>query len=177
MNTSRNRSEFDTESALRDDAKTSAAAALVLADFYEERGQPTRAKMWRRTTGIANCIDGVLDLFVRHSPPYGKMDPRRDAMVWLLHNVLSSATIARLFRISKDRPRQIAHKQERFICWFGYQETGRPTMAATQRLIEAHALRPMPDPFSARDHVLGDIPPETWPATRAHEIERVNKRG
>jgi len=116
--------DFDKELALRKDAQTSPAAAQVLADFYEECGQPTRAKMWRRP--ISNGSKGTTPDLVAKRSPWSKVDPRRDALVWLLRNVLKTAELAKLFGISSTRVTRIADKEQESVCFGSYVERRDP---------------------------------------------------
>ncbi len=131
-------------------------AALVLADFYEQHGQPSRAMLWRAQRRSA-------DLVVQ--------DPkwRRHAMIWLLSHVASQTVISRAFRISKSSVQTWKSATERRICEVANEERHHPTMAATRRLQAAGAL---PKPFEPGAFKLGEVPPESWPLTRERKAPR-----
>jgi hypothetical protein len=161
-------SERETEEKLRELALAAADddaardAALVLIDYYEEHGQPTRAQMWRRVLGLvpgapSGCSLGIPDLCVEQSPKTSQ-DPRRNAMIWILHHSMSQRAIAKLFDLSLTRVAQIIADVDRRTRANVLREVKRPTMAATVRLRAAGAID-----LSCE---LGDLPPDDWPLPR-----------
>jgi hypothetical protein len=140
------------ETELRFEASRRATGACeVLADFYEAEGQHTRADLWRRT------INGERDLLIKQHDNIHPVDPRRNAMIWLLMNQRrpderprsgrSSFTsamlqdVADLFQLSTSMIRHIVTQHDRMIREAATSECAKPTMKATHRLIEAGALR------------------------------------
>jgi hypothetical protein len=145
------------EAELRKQARASDNARAILADYYEESGQPSRAAMWRepRTVGIG--VDPDLNVPDKSSCAE---DSRRAAMIWLLQHVMSERAIAKALDVSGTRVRQILHRLDRDILTIKAAELRHPTMAATQRLGAAGALR------SASMDVFGEPPPADWPMNR-----------
>jgi len=130
-------------------------AALILADFYEQRGQPSRAMLWRRSARVYAQRKAGADLIVQ--------DPKwqRKVVMWLLCHVTSLAAVARAFRLSAPW-----HEVESKICEAANAERHCPTMVATLRLQAAGAL---PKQFVPAAFELGELPPESWPITRAKD--------
>lgn len=147
--------DYQTEQELRAQTRERGAAkgpALILADFYEQHGQPSRAWLWRQPLRV-HAQRSAADLVIR--------DPewQRKVMMWLLSHVISLANIARAFRRSVT-----AYDVEVKICEAANMERHHPTMAATLRLQAAGAL---PGRFTRGTFELGEAPPESWPVTRA----------
>lgn len=128
-------------------------AASILADFYEQHGQPSRAMLWRRVTRVQRR---AADLVVQ--------DPKwqRKVMMWLLGNVARQTVVARAFRLSQTWAKTLTRDVERRICEVANAERHHPTMAATLRLQTAGAL---PKSFERGAFRLGEVPPESWPVT------------
>jgi len=131
-------------------------AASVLADFYEQHGQLSRAMLWRRSTRV-HAQKRPADLVI-HDPKW-----QRKVMMWLLGHVTSQAVVARAFRSSRTWTRTLNNEIERKICATANEERHHPTMAATLRLQAAGAL---PKPFERGAFKLGEPPPDNWPNTR-----------
>lgn len=160
---------YEDEERLRKSALTSVADAIVLADYYEVHGQPTRAWMWRKEKGLvpgepSGCSLGIPDLHTTMAST-SKQDPRRNAMIWLLHHVVSRRSLAKMFGISLTRVVQIIADAEKRARSNMIHEARRPTLAATTRLLSAGALRDLG--YWYRD--TGAPPPEDWPRSRSHE--------
>lgn len=137
-------------------------AAMVLADYYEQSGQLTRAQMWRRAMGFvpnepSGCSLGIPDLHVV-MPPTTTQDPRRNMMIWILHHVVSRRALAKLFGVSLTRAVQVIDDGEWRVIAHARREARLPTMAATVRLIAAGAI-------DSRFE-LGEPPPDDWPCTK-----------
>lgn len=130
--------------------------ARILADFYEQHGQLSRAKLWRDTRRVNGRAANAADLVVQ--------DPkwRRKVMMWLVGHVESQAAVARAFKSSPSWARSLISEVEHKICAAANAERHRPTMGATRRLQAAGAL---PKQFERGTFELGEIPPESWPAT------------
>lgn len=165
------------ESMLRATAMSDPMTVLVLADFYEEHGQPTRAELWRAFVRIEAERGGhplvPPDLrAISKRSPFSKTDQRRNAMIALLSGVTTAAKISRAFQLSSERIRQIIHKYRRIARWNDDDEQKHVTMMATHRLTAAGALGRPDDGGIDFD----DIPPDTWPATSRHEIQRLKQR-
>jgi hypothetical protein len=160
---------YEDEEKLRKSALTSVEAAIVLADYYEEHGQPSRARMWRQAKGLlpgvpSGCSLGIPDLHITRSPT-SKQDPRRNAMIWLLHHVASRRSLAKMFGVSLTRIVQIIADAEKRVRSNAIHEARSPTLAATARLRSAGALNDLG--YCYRDSNVP--PPEGWPRTRPHE--------
>ncbi len=137
-------------------AKGAREAADVLADFYEQCGQPSRAKLWRDMR-IRPRKRNPADL-INQDPKW-----RRKVMIWLLGHVAPRSTVARAFRSSPEMVRIRSREVEQRICEVANAERHHPTMAATLRLQAAGALLA---PFEQRAFELGTPPPESWPVTQ-----------
>jgi hypothetical protein len=150
--------DYQLEQGLRAQTREKGAGevALVLADFYEERGQPSRAMLWRRSTRV-HAQRRAADLICQ--------DPRwrRKVMMWLLGHVTSQTKVARAFKSSDSWARVLIREVELKICEAANVERHHPTMTATLRLQAAGAL---PKPFERGAFELGEVPPESWPARR-----------
>lgn len=161
-------------------------SAIVLADFYEERGQPSRARLWRARAVIAvTHWANIPDLLTPDVGPYGKCDPRRTSMIGLLSRVMRPTAIARAFDLSPGNIRQIITRQNERVRYNASYEIDKAQrtacgMPAVRRLVAARALT-TPGRIPGMDsgcnsllpYAFGDVPPETWPATRPHEVERL----
>lgn len=160
----RHKLTIEGEAELRKQAVVSDSAREILADYYEESGQLSRAAMWRdpeRPRGVDP------DLNVPDKSSCAE-DSRRAAMIWLLQHVMSERTIAKAFDISGTRVRQILHRLDRDIRAIEKTERLRPTMAATQRLSAAGALLPR----GTRMLGFGEELPADWPANRRSRRQR-----
>lgn len=150
-------SDYQCEQELRAQTRTKGAkeTAIVLADFYEQHGQPSRALLWRRSTRV-HAQKVAADLVIQ--------DPKwqRKVMMWLLGNVTSQVVVARAFRSSKTWAKTLNRDVARKICAAANEERHHPTMAATLRLQAAGAL---PKPFECGPFKLGELPPDNWPNT------------
>jgi hypothetical protein len=157
------------EQQLRAQAKVSQkagrqAAARVLADFYEERGQPSRAELWRDERRLHGGVWHAADLIK------GDSSHRRQVMMWLLGHVISKAEIARLFRFSPSWTQVLIKEIEAEICSAANWARHHPTKA-TERLQAVGALPPR---FDRGTFELGEEPPQTWPITREEEARRAS---
>lgn len=166
--------DLNREAQLRADAETDVDASGVVADFYEERGQLTRAKMWRTEPyRLLATEDGESllppDLFAETSH-WTRFDPRRNLMMWVTHFTVTLSSLARHFGISRERCRQIIDKQWREIALESSREALFPKTPATRRLVRVGALTP----FDAKKR--GEMPPDTWPVTRHREQDRAALR-
>ncbi len=152
--------DYETEQALRERVTKDpshaerVAAAAVLADFYELRGQPSRAALWRGPD--RDLTQAQPDLLTRSSHVHA-VDLRRNAMIWLLHHMLSIREIAKLFEISTTRTAQIIEQGDRDILAHAVTERRHPTLAASRRLAEAGALDGI-----KYHYPFGDPPPSGW---------------
>jgi hypothetical protein len=137
-----------------------AAHCAVLADFYEQNGQPSRAVLWRTKSLLKGAAAPPADLVVR--------DPkwRRKVMMWLVGHVTGHAAVARAFKSSPSWTGALIRDVTRKICLAANAERHYPTLAATRRLQAAGAL---PKPFEWEPFELGEVPPESWPVTREQE--------
>lgn len=161
------------EEPLRARAMVDADDAHVLADAYERDGQLQRARLWR---GFAMSHRALLDgappdLIARRHRKTDKVDPRRDAMIWLLTALpegrfRTQRITALRFGLSTTTMRNRASRGWRGIAYAAALETARPTMLATNRLVAARALR---RPRYTDPHI-GDVelPPDDFP--RVHRI-------
>lgn len=153
--------DYQLEQALRAQTrqKNPQAAARVLADFYEQRGQPSRATLWRK---------GVL-VRARAKFPAEQViqDERwqRKVAMWLAGYDASHAVVGEAFRSTKDWVRVMIRQVEGRIYAAANTERFHPTMTATRRLLAVGAL-----PFYEIGGLkLGELPPESWPVTRTKE--------
>lgn len=164
----------------------------ILADFYEHHGQQSRAALWRQHEELMTLEATRAfppDLLLKKSS-LSPIDPRRNAMIWLLSGVAHAMTtdphdimgeirflglLPRVFKLTAARLRTITKERDRMIWEAAVSECNRPTMRATQRLAAVGAL-PMPTPgvkstvkwrVEPAERFLIDIelPPDTWPVT------------
>jgi hypothetical protein len=137
--------------------------ARVLADFYEQHGQLSRAKLWRTERRINKRAGNAADLLVK--------DPkwRRKVMMWLLGHVTTQAHVASVFRSSPSWARALIREVEVRVCDAANEERHHPTMAATLRL---QAVGALPAPYVRGAFVLGYPPPESWPTTSTKQPHR-----
>lgn len=156
-----------------------AEASAVLADFYEHDGQLSRATLWReheRLLKLGSDRSSPPDLLAkRRQNPLSPVDPRRNAMIWLLHGVwrddggmeaLHAINMVHLaFKLSWQTIRNIVKQRDFVVRDSTIEECNHPTMRATQRLIEAGALPRWIDPDRANEDVMVELPPDTWPIT------------
>lgn len=169
-------------------------AISILADFYEEHGQPSRAALWReqlleagqRPIGRQHHeLEELPDLLTRTLPTFQALDFRRSQMIWLLRKQgVSARKIGAAFRIlafnpnfSATRVEQLVRHEDQRIRIHATYEQLWPTLKATQRLIAAGALsgdRPTPTGRPAAWFDFCELPPEDWPAE--HKRRR-DKRG
>lgn len=148
------------------------AAIAILADFYEQHGQPSRAALWRELLSPQardrrrHVLNELPDLLTRPQRPQGT-DCRRNQMIWLLRTQdLSVRKTAAAFELSGTRVEQIVAHEDRLINMHARNEQLRPTLKATERLVAIGAL---PGDRPTRGHHehwfdLVDEPPEDWPA-------------
>ena len=150
-------SDYEREQALRAQtrAKGARVAARILADYYEQHGQPSRAALWRRDERV-HAQKCPADLIVQNK------QRRRQVAMWLAGNIASQAAIARAFRTSPSWTRTLIAEIENQICDAANAERHCPTMVATQRLQAAGAL---PRPYERGAFELGELPPDNWPMT------------
>lgn len=181
-----NEDDIATEARLRRAAREShPGATAVLADFYEERGQQSRAALWRRpdrdekTDGERDrtCIKTI----TRLSP----IDPRRDAMIWLLCIAgLPLPSIGQAFKLCKSRVRGIANRIDREV-YLAARAESMKTEPVARRLRAVGAILTLPDAAAVhlmwqareererRQRILRvELPPDSWPYTRPHEERR-----
>lgn len=164
----------------------------ILADFYEHHGQPTRATLWReheRLMELGAARGFPPDLMLKKNS-LSPVDPRRNAMIWLLDGVQKHLETIDLmaamrfpikfsayFKLTYPTIRTIVKQRDRVIWEAAVAECNFPTMRATQRLAAIGAL-PMPTPGVKSDapwrrataeRFLSDVelPPDTWPVTDA----------
>lgn len=165
-------SDIELEQLLRTQALDSAkrterkAAIAILADFYEQHGQPSRAALWREQ--LSGNPTRVPDLLTRPHRPQGT-DCRRSQMIWLLRKQGTSVRkVARAFDLSGTRVEQIVALEDRRIRMHARNEQLHPTLKATERLVAAGALSG--DRPTRRGHqeswfdLCEDELPEDWPA-------------
>lgn len=138
-------------------AERSADVACVMADFYEQRGQVSRAELWR--------IEATARRWHRRVPDRVICDVKwqRKVMLWLFSHFMSHAEAARAFRSSVSWARTLSHQVETAICEAANMERQHPTLEATRRLQVARAL---PPPYVRGVFQLNETPPESWPITR-----------
>jgi len=158
-------------------------AIAILADFYEERGQSSRAALWREqllpsSERRRHVLDEVPDLLTRPHLPQAA-DCRRNQMIWLLRTQgLSSRKTAAAFGLSSTRVEQIVAVEDRRIGMHARNEQLRPTLKATERLVAADALpgdRPTRYGYQEPWFELGAELPQDWPAVC--DLERDKRRG
>lgn len=145
-------------------------AIAVLADFYEERGQLTRAALWREllsSKGSSATVNDVPDLLTRpHRSP--APDCRRNQMIWLLRKQGASVRkVGSAFGLSATRVEQIVAVEDRRINVHARNEQLRPTLAATKRLVAVGALPADQPTRHGRQEPWFDLceePPGDWPA-------------
>lgn len=151
------------------------AAISILADFYEQHGQPSRAALWRAhlvaesKRPIARrhaLLEQIPDLLTRLHRPQA-FDCRRSQMVWLLRKQGGIVRkIGSAFGFSATRVEQIVALEDRRINVHARDEQLRPTLKATERLVAAGAL-PGDRPCRAGRQELWfdlcDLPPDDWP--------------
>lgn len=174
---------FEPELELRTDAldaKSSRgerrAAIAVLADYYEEHGQLSRAGLWREllsakgerpSTVFATVLNEVPDLLTRPHRPQAS-DCRRNQMIWLLRKQGASVRkVGVAFGLSGTRVEQIVSLEDRRINEHARKEQLKPSLAATERLIAAGALPADQPTRPGRQEPWFDFcdePPENWPA-------------
>jgi len=149
--------DYAHEQALRAQTREKGAkdAARILADFYEQHGQPSRAALWRESR-IHPLKKLPVDLLVHAEPQ------RKKAAMWLLGHVLSRAELIAAFRSTKAVVAICRNRINREICEAANRERHHPTMSATQRLQKAGAL---PQRYDAGIFELGELPPDSWPRT------------
>ena len=147
--------DYQLEQDLRAQTRVKGArvGATVLADFYEQHGQPSRAALWRSVMRVQRH---PADLVVQDS------SWRRKVAMWLAGHMTSQTVVGRHFRSSASWTKTLIHEVERKICEVANAERHWPTMAATQRLQAAGALPPQ---FDRGVFKLGEAPPDSWPGT------------
>jgi hypothetical protein len=170
--------------AERTDTIATMTAVAVLADYYEDNGQPSRAALWRehaRLVKLGAHRRFPPDLLLKKNS-LSSVDPRRNAMIWLLHCVWRDDggmhALRKMnwlpihFSLTWSTIRAIVKKNDRAIFVAAITECKDPTMRATQRLIEARALPAL----SSGDYFLSsvEIPPDTWPVTN-NDVRRRGK--
>jgi hypothetical protein len=148
-------------------------AISVLADFYEEHGQPSRATLWREQLDphrhYGPCLPpAVPDLLTRPHRPQG-FDCRRNQMMWLLRQQgVNGRKVGIAFGLSATRVEQIIALEDRRIRMHARNEQKAPTLKATTRLIAAGAFGQRPGVWDSVQPQggfhFGDEPPEDWPA-------------
>lgn len=147
--------DYQCEQELRAQTRVKGAreAASILADFYEQHGQPSRAALWRRDVRVHAQRKHPADLVVQDS------SWRRKVAMWLAGHMTSQAVVGRAFRSSASWTRTMIHEVESKICEVANAERHWPTMAATRRLQAVGALPPQ---FDRGAFKLGETPPESW---------------
>jgi hypothetical protein len=142
-------------------------AIAVLADYYEECGQSSRAVLWRWQLDAKNSWREIPDLLTRPHRSQAA-DCRRNQMIWLLRKQGASVRkVGSAFDISATRVEQIVKIEDDRIQVYARNEQLRPTLKATERLIAAGALpgeRPTRAGVQERWVELDDVPPDDWPA-------------
>lgn len=148
-------------------------AIMVLADFYEEHGQHTRARLWRQAARVEERridLRDPPDLMTKRAMPSAPVDPRRNAMMWLLWQLhehapqcltrfTSHRAIGAAIGIGAGMVRHYIARHDNIIRHAAVEERTRPTMRATQRLKEAGALR-----GEMYLHEI-ELPPDEFPLT------------
>jgi len=145
-------------------------ACAILADFYEQRGQLSRAVLWRSRLAVLHAMPA--DQHMRRDPM-----ARRDAMAWLLAHLLELKGVARVLRVNDQaRLRWDVGNVEDKVHLAAAKECIHPTLAATQRLQAAGAL-PVLDRTQIGDQMLSDATaPESWPITDEIETQSRDER-
>jgi len=144
------------------------AAIAILADFYEEHGQLSRAVLWRAQLDPNGARREVPDLLTRlHRPP--AVDCRRNQMIWLLRKQGASVRkVATAFDLSATRVEQIVALEDRRIGMHVRNEQLRPTLKATERLVAIGALSGDRPTRHGKQELWFDLdvdePPQDWPA-------------
>lgn len=157
--------DYQLEQDLRAQTRVKGArvAASILADFYEQHGQPSRAALWRRCMRV-HAQRKPADLVVQDS------SWRRKVAMWLAGHMTSQTIVGRHFRSSASWTRTLIHEVERKICEAANAERHWPTMVATQRL---QAVGALPPSFDRGVFELGEVPPENWPVTAEKSPKRM----
>jgi hypothetical protein len=160
---------LDTSKGGRADRK---AAIAILADFYEQHGQPSRAALWRdllspQSRDPRRYVLETPDLLTRPHQPQAP-DCRRNQMIWLLRTQgLSARKTAAAFGLSATRVEQIVMIEDRRINVHARDEQLRPMLKATERLMAIGALPGDCPTWHGRQEPwfdLVDEPPQDWPA-------------
>lgn len=167
----------ETEQALRVDALDATTnitarheAISILADYYEQSGQFSRALLWRELLVVAAnrhaLLEEIPDLLTRPNKPK-EFDCRRNQMMWLLRKQGESVRkVGAAFALSATRVEQIVALEDRRINMYAKKEQLWPTLKATERLIAAGALDGDRPNRSGRQEPwfdLCDLPPDDWP--------------
>jgi hypothetical protein len=161
-------------------------AIAILADYYEQHGQPSRAALWRELlspsarTKRRYVLMEVPDLLtrppapiagsIRHTPQRSQTpDCRRNQMIWLLRTQgLSVRKTAKAIGISPTRVEQIVALENRRLGAHAKAEQLRPTLKATERLVAVGALSgDRPTRYGHRERWFDldvEEPPQDWPA-------------
>lgn len=159
------------EAQLRSAVGIEEGAEDALADFYEDNGQPSRAALWRNKERREHMLWSMAPDHLQLRSKQSKADPRRNAMMWVLRQLHDHAeqclvrfssypALGAGFGISGQMIRHHVMKQDNMIGYAAAMETAVPTMAATQRLAAAGALR------GGDLHLYEiEIPPHDWPLT------------
>ena len=164
MNASDYQHEQDLRAQTRE-RRSATEAAHVLADFYEQQGQPSRAALWRdadtdalrrRPSRWQFPVDVIVHALVWH----------RKVAMWLAGQEATRAAVARAFRSSPSWTTTLIRDVEEAVCAAANAERHWPTMAATLRL---HAAGALPPRFEKSTFVLGDLPPDSWPICPRHD--------
>ncbi len=166
-------------------------AIAILIDFYEENGQPTRAELWRRAVRALSSravhaertidLRTPPDLMTKRATPSAPVDPRRNAMMWLLHQLsdhlaglvrfTSYRALGAAFGIGGQMVKHYVARGDNIIGHAAATETDQPTMRATQRLAAAGALR------GGDLHLYEiEIPPHDWPLTHRFKARPAEDR-
>lgn len=151
-------------------------AISILADYYEQHGQSSRAALWREQLVDLKkrpadrqhaLLEEIPDLLTR---PYGPktFDHRRSQMVWLLRKQgVSVRKVGTAFGLSPTRVEQIVALEDRHINAHAKDEQLWPTLKATERLLAVGALggdRPTRRGRQEPWFDLCELPPDDWPA-------------
>lgn len=152
------------------------AAISILADFYEQHGQPSRAALWREQLSAMNqrpldrrhrALEEIPDLLTRPHRPQA-FDCRRNQMVWLLRKQgVSVRKVGAAFGLSATRVEQLVAVEDQHIRMHAKNEQLWPTLKATERLVAAGALsgdRPTRRGHQESWFDFCDMPPDDWPA-------------
>lgn len=164
------------ERALTKNSADQCAAILILADFYEYHGQPSRAALWREQLlempkrpieRRHALLEEIPDLRTR-AHRQRAFDSRRNQMMWLLRKQgVSVRKVGEAFGLSPTRIEQLVAAEDRLICLHAKGEQLWPTLKATERLIAAGALtgdRPTRAGHQELWFDLRELPPDDWPA-------------